>query len=374
MFISCLPKPNEVDPNYQGYSGNLSGSYTLSNFTIDSTIDPALTGLHTRYCYDTGISNMPIVVIMHGWSGDATQFNDDTYRRLASYGYFVLGVSMRQSTNRDASGRELHDIIDAVEYVKTNFSALVNQSRKAIVGYSGGGGNVLATVAKFPDYFNIYVDHFGMSDYGFEADGWYQTDPSFSTEIATRIGGIPADKPNEYKSRNIRDAVNNFGLLAPLLIFHDTEDASVDVIHSQEVDSAIINSKKEYRESTTSDSQRWTHGFPTNGSHISESEEFWKDRVFSSVEVDVPDQATIIVKGYIITKKFSIWLGNGTASEDGKNRSATVTYDVTTDTYTVTPLLEIGATDCTVKITQGDKTANQTISVETSIIVENPPM
>lgn len=371
MFMSCLPRPSVQDPNYEGYTGSLSGTYTISTFNQDSSIDPSITGLLRKYCYDNGIGNMPILVIMHGWSGNATSFDENTYRRLASYGFFVIAPSIRSSS--DASARELHDIIDAVDYVKTNFSSIVNPNRIAIAGYSGGGGNTLGVYAKFPDYFNLFVDHFGMSDYGYTPSGWHNTNPSYSGSIETRIGGTPVALPNEYRSRNMRQSINNFDLLAPLLIFHDTEDSSVDVVQSQEIESLVSSDQLIYRESTIGESERWTHGYPTNGSDVSDSEEYWKNLLFTSAPVEAPDSAVIIVSGYIVTKKFSIWLGNGTASEDGRNRSATVDYDLSTDSFTVAPLLEIGATDMTVKIVTNDgKVADQTISSETEIIVVAP--
>jgi predicted acyl esterase len=92
-------------------------------------------------------------------------------QRIAGEGYFVVAAGMRgrkgASGSEDASGKEIHDIYDAIQYVQTNFPALVSD-KVTISGYSGGGGNALAAASKFPDTFNVVVDHLGMSDYGYD--------------------------------------------------------------------------------------------------------------------------------------------------------------------------------------------------------------
>lgn len=339
-------------------------------FTIASSIDPTITGMYSKYAYEEGLTNMPVLVIMHGYIGDADSFEGTTYMRLARYGFFVLGVSTRAEKgaggSKDSSGRELQDIIDSVEYTKTNFSGKINTNNIVVSGYSGGGGNVYGLLSKFPTYFNMYIANFGMSDYGYEADGWYQTNPNYQTQLQNNIGGTPTAKPNEYRSRNHRESINNFGLLNPLYIFHDTEDTLVSVVHGQKIDTALgINVNKNYHESTIGDAERWDHGYPTDASTIAVSEKYWKDNVAALQKKVVPDSATIKVMGFIVTSKFTIWLGDGTASKDGTNRSALVTYNVANSTYDVTPLLETGATDCTVKVTQGTKSVTATISNQT---------
>jgi hypothetical protein len=77
------------------------------------------------------------------------------------------------------------------------------------------------------------------------------------------------------------------------------------------------------------------------------------------------------ISGYLITKRFSIWLGDNVNDElNGTNRSALLDYDVTNDSYTVTPYFENGATETKVIIKQADgKTATRVITATTTIVL-----
>jgi len=125
---------------------------------------------------------------MHGWSDDALVFGDDMLSRFADYGLFVAAIGLRGRNSadgaRDASGREIYDIIDAITYIRTNYASIVDSEKVCIVGYSGGGGNALAAACKFPDMFNVVVDFFGMSDYGRDGtNGWYYNNSGTHTAV-----------------------------------------------------------------------------------------------------------------------------------------------------------------------------------------------
>jgi hypothetical protein len=362
FFSSLRSKQETVNSDYDG---TLSGTYDTQSFTQSSSIDPEINDLTFKTVYDLGVSRIPILVLMHGWSGTELSFEQSTYQRFAYYGFFVLGVNMRKP--KDASGRELHDVIDAVQKVKADFNNLIDPNRVCVSGYSGGGGNVLGLYVKFPDYFNLYISHFGMSDYGFTVDGWYQTNPSYQAGIETAIGGTPSLKPNEYRSRNSRQSILNFNLLAELIIYHDEDDPEVDILQSSKLNDLIgVNDKFIFNRSQTGDVLRWIHGYPRNGFDIIQAESDWKQKVFDSSPVNAPNTGTIVVSGFMVTKQFSIWLGDGTSSNDGTNRSASIQYDLLNRTYIVDPIFETGATDCVVTISQGVSTVQQTINSQTT--------
>lgn len=361
-------------PSDDGYTGQLSGVVIRGNFTYSSSID-SINNLYASYAYDSGIANMAIFVLIHDYTGNADSFTEDTFSRFAEHGVFVISVGMRGRNSadgaRDLSARELYDIVDGIDAVKSRFSTLVNPNRVIANGYSAGGGNALGLACKFPDTFNLLIDNFGISDYGFDGTtSWYFTNPTQQAGLDTDIGGSRATHLNEYKSRDTRSAIGNFGLLNTLRIFHDTEDDKVDVINSQAINSVVSGSSKfDYNETTIGDLERWTHQYPFTGSDIIESEPLWTGLIYTASKTFIPSTGSITVIGYIVTSRFTIWLGNGTDAEDGMNRTATVDYNVLTDTYVVTPLLETGATDCVVKITQGSKSVTATISSTTLLVV-----
>lgn len=323
--------------------GELSAAYTNSSFTHGSSIDN-IPNLYAKYCYDNGMSNSPILVVMHGYDQEAADFTEGTMERFASYGFFVLAVGMRSkdgaSGTKDSSGRELHDIKEAIDYLRENFPSQAHPQKCAIVGYSGGGGNVLAMCVKFPDLFTCRIVHFGMSDYGYDAtNGWYYTNTSFQANISASIGGVPGSFPNEYKSRST--LINNaiaVNAISKIYLFHDSGDASVSVIHSRLVEDAFELEDKEnlvkYNESNSGSATRWLHALPNGAAAVVNSEAIWKVPALNSCPVRIPNIGRFIVQGYLITKQFELWLGNNTDStKDGQNRTGILDYDLRNENW-----------------------------------------
>lgn len=327
-----------------------------------------ITNLYAKYHY-TGTS-LPIVIVMHGWSQGAVDFADATLERMADYGAFVAAVGMRGRDGADgladASAREIYDIYDAIAYIKTNYSDIVDPAHVCVCGYSGGGGNALAFACKFPDAAQYIVSHFGISDYGYDAvDGWYNTtgNATYQAQMETRIGGDPAAVPNAYRARNAVEAIANY-TGGHLWLFHDQDDSVVPIVNSQNIATAMdAASLTNYTANYTSsaDATRWLHNLPNAGQPIIQTEPIWLQAVADKTHAawTVPTSGTVTVLGYIVTKRFTIWLGTGT------DEVATVAYDTATGQYTVTPLT--GSMD--VSITQGALTASQTISSETTLTV-----
>lgn len=128
-----------------------------------------LNNLLVRTAYAKDATDLPIVLILHGWDGQTAAYGE-MMDRLAQGGLFVGAVGMRGRDGadgaRDASGREIYDIYDALQTIRSQYAARVSPTLAAICGWSGGGGNALAAACKFPDTWNVVIDYFGMSDYG----------------------------------------------------------------------------------------------------------------------------------------------------------------------------------------------------------------
>src|SRR5688500_17494975 len=129
---------------------------------------------------DTGKLDAPIAVVMHayGTGPNMLQGLRPNAQRLRDAGFFVVSVAMRgrdgSNGTRDSGGMEIHDIYDAVEHVKATFPTRVDETNVSITGYSGGGGNAMSALTKFPDYFRAGSAFFGMSDYGYDTtNGWF---------------------------------------------------------------------------------------------------------------------------------------------------------------------------------------------------------
>src|SRR5690606_20148014 len=68
-----------------------------------------------------------------------------------------------------------------------------------ITGYSGGGGNAMSALTKFPDYFRAGSSYFGISDYGYvDGVGWYTNGAGSGhrSQLRTDIGDPTQEDPD----------------------------------------------------------------------------------------------------------------------------------------------------------------------------------
>jgi len=153
-------------------------------------------------------------------------------------------------------------------------------------------------------------------------------------------------------------------------MYHDKGDTLVPYVHSTRIKAAMDGASLtnySYNVSEITDTDRWQHGYPDAITDLQIPEATWAADIVSRSAWTVPASATHTVIGYIVTKRYQCWLkANGTATY-GRDAAATVTYGVTPNVYTVTPLT--GAIDVT--ITQADaKTGSATnISTATDVTV-----
>lgn len=341
-----------------------SSGIVSETITFASTINPELNALTGRIMYyKRARSPMPVLMLMHQFTGAYTDLDIGYLIRLARRRIFVVAINMRghgtDAGAPDASGREVYDIYDALQYVRTTYPTLASPDYAAIAGCSGGGGNTFACIAKFPDAWTVAAEYSGMSDY----ETWHDTAAAGAkSTVETRVGGTPAAVPNNYKARDHRDAAKNFSG-GFLYMYHDPTDAIVNVAQSQMVDAILTGlGRTNYAVKYLA----YGHGLGFGGyfqdSLVAKEETDWAGAVASKTHAvwTIPDTGTVVVSGYIKTKRFTIWLGDGTAA------AATIAYNTTTDSYTITP---ITTGDIAVVITQGTKTASQTINSETTLIV-----
>jgi len=339
-------------------------SYVITDteVTYASTIDSI--NIKATLTYPS-VSNMPILVCMHSFSTAVSSFNAATRMRLAgTYGNaFCVFVEMRgrgtSAGTEDCGSREIQDIIDAVEYVKDNYAASVDEDQIYVVGWSGGGGNVFSLLSKFPDYFNGGVACYGISDYGHDGvDGWYQNGASAAqiTLMESWIGDTPGNVPNNYHSRDSLLAITNY-TDGHLFMFHDDQDSSVPIVNTDNIRDALDGAGiANYTRNVTgvADDPRWLHEQPNTNNDIILSEAVFMPDVIGKTYAawTVPLTGTLEVAGFLDTKRFSLWLGDGTA-EYGN-----IVYNMTTRVFTIS--VDTGAYTYTLKLK--GQTPNASIS------------
>lgn len=324
-----------------------TGAYTEGTILYNSSIDSSITNLQANYTYDNGLAaalgTLPVLVVMHGYGGSTSEVTLATRRRLASYGLFVLVVGKR---TRDASGREIHDLLDAVADLRATFPSVASADRAGVIGYSGGGANALACAHKAPDFFTIYTSFFGISDYGYDTtDGWWFTRGDVRSLLITDVG----DRDATTAPYRARDAVGSIAQCLEhggyLYMFHDTADADVTVANSRRVRDALADvdlTNFSYAESTVGDALRWEHGFPDTVTDLVEAEWRFARRAAGAAAWSMPVRGNLRVAGWHKNKRFEVWLGPTnppkTSATGGLANVADVEFDVLTGEYNVTPI------------------------------------
>lgn len=315
-----------------------AGQVVEENITYSSSIDPCR-ALAAHLAYPAAGRALPVLVLMHGFRMRADGFHADAYQRIAAAGSFVIGVEMRgrgaSDCKPDAGGREIYDIVDAIRCVLGRYPDRTDSGQIHVAGYSGGGGNALSCAARFPDTFNTVASFFGISDYGYDPrDGWYHAASADQRKyLALWIGGTPAEAPDAYHSRAQVLAIANYSG-GHLWLFHDREDRNVPVVNSERVEQAmraagLHNCTASY--TGPGDDPRWLHASPNGNAGVIRAEAlFLTPIVKKSVPPwTVPERGTLRVAAYLETKRFGLWLGDGTAA------FGSVDYDVPRREFTI---------------------------------------
>jgi hypothetical protein len=298
----------------------------------------------------------PILVSMHGWHGAVQRYHPDDVKPALSGEWFLIQPEMRGRGNsggkQDANGWELQDVVDAVEFAKKHYHAFISDTSCIyLTGGSGGGGNVLGLIGKFPDYFCSAICEVGISDYGL----WYRHDMKgeFRDEMETQgwIGGTPDSNPEAYSSRGGITTLEN--LLTPLAMVYPEKDIRVPVEHAHNyLKKADAIGKRELIDYL----ELKGVGAVKGGGHWEnitvELETLRQDFVSRHLKkdykpVEIPRQGRFIVAGYLKTKHFEIVL-------DKIDNIAEVIYDLDKGEFKISPD-SAALVKLTIKRTSGKK-------------------
>lgn len=317
-------------------------------YTYTSTLTSDANGrldLVAELSYDDSRSNAPIAVVMHGYSGTSGLLA--TVRANAQYlrdkGFFAVSVALRNRDGsdgiRDSGGLEIYDIYDAVEAVKAQFPERVNPDIVYITGYSGGGGNTMAALSKFPNAFNAGAAYFGMSDYGYHrTDGWYFKGASddHRTQMRTdmgdpTLGNISVTDRYHARASNLASANNPY---SEIHLFVNSDEPTCPPVnmtsyYSNAVSQAAfagefsnitvhIGQAGLYQDfnsnglNEASERQYWPHGYPTVNQQAA-AETWFMDRLLAG---QIPRRAlnasdSLVVAGFVKTSRFDCRVGDG---------------------------------------------------------------
>lgn len=261
----------------------------------------------------------PLVLVMHGYNGSRKDVKDDL-AAFARRGVVAIGPDMRgcgQSAGRfDSSGLDIHDAIDAAGEIIRLFPGQVDPLDWNIVGYSGGGGNAIAAGCRFPDLFKTAVSFFGISDYAW----WHASKgrPDCNRVMEKAVGGPPDSVPARYEARNMTPAAGN-SLRTNWHFFWDEQESQCPpgMIDDWIAAYRAAGGTKVHRHvSRRTDSTRYHHGYRKNHADLCRADDlFFPDllKPLVSGSLDLPPQGELVVPGYLVTRRFNVFLGDGQA-------------------------------------------------------------
>lgn len=266
----------------------------------------------------TGTKPKPVCAYLHGWHGNRYYVARDLEtNRCMLDRFFLVGADMRgrgssgtepwwgtpdpamagragfvSEGSPDVSGWELNDVIDAIEEAKRRYPDHVLPDPVYAIGHSGGGGNVIAILGKFPDYFSAAYAGSAMSDYGEWArlTAWRQS-------IEQWIGATLKRNPRAFASRGgLTNVVNR---ITPIALSHGGRDTSVPCALSRVYVEANgkLGKPVPYRFDEEAEHGLW--------GHYEEMVEFLTRHRTPPV---LPEEGRLVITGYVKTRRFEVVL------------------------------------------------------------------
>lgn len=206
----------------------------------------------------------PLLIGIHGYGGSGEDLiNSSMAAEAEERGWLMAAPDMHARSAGINSGRYAfawpgaqHDILDAIEYMVTNYD--VDRSRIYIIGGSMGGQTAAVMAAKYPDVFAAAVPWMPITNLATwyyelpssqnvikkrlrQETGYPSCDPDVDTDDVTGCGTPQSGDPNtlfEYQRRSAIEMPQN-SRLVPLKMWHDVQDELVPIHHSRDLRDAI---------------------------------------------------------------------------------------------------------------------------------------
>ena len=261
-----------------------------------------------------------ILATTHGWHMSISSFRE-CEAPVSEYLYVEVDMRGRAYSEgtQDCNGWELYDVIDAIEYVKAHYQEyLLSTEVVYFEAGSGGGGNAYAIAGKFPDYFSHITAMCGISDYSL----WYKNDEigEFRDEMDIWIGSHTNGEA--YRSRSGITTIGN--LCTPMVITHGETDIRVPV---EQAHNFVAEAKRQGKEQLVSymelpgvgTREHWGNSTPEMLDAMTAFCE--AERKAHQVPVSIPSKGYLTVAGYLVTKRFSVFMNS-------INRVTKVFYDL----------------------------------------------
>jgi len=217
-----------------------SGAYEFKKIAYKSNVDgleiPAylFAPLNKR-----GVRGHAAMVWVHGGvHGDWTQSMLPFVKEAVERGYVIVTPDYRGSTGHGAAfynaidygGKELDDVLTAVDYLKT--LPYVDPDRLGIMGWSHGGFITAHLAMRKETPFKAAAAIVPVTNLVFRLS---YKGPGYQRSYATQpgIGGLPFEKPEEYIKRSPLYHVEDLNI--PILVHVATNDEDVNYVEDQQL-------------------------------------------------------------------------------------------------------------------------------------------
>lgn len=267
----------------------------------------------------------PIIAVMHGYISGREAVAQDI-RDLAKLGFFCIAPDMRgrgkSGGKWDSGGLDVHDIVDAILTAIREYPSELNRANINIIGYSGGGGNVLSALTRFPDLFHVGASFFGISDYGL----WYETAGRTDCNeiMKATLGGAPSEVPEVYAARNACLAAGNNHASKIHLFWDEEEKQCPPILNKKFVEAQHAAGVKPLTAhvSRAGDKVRWLHGYRTDHPMLVHADAILAEDIQRDVpSLALPHTGMLVVCGYVVTRHFQVFV------EDGRHGVVKVHYE-----------------------------------------------
>ncbi len=208
----------------------------------------------------------PFIVMLHGWSGDETQWKKDADLQILSDKYDILlilpdgGYDGWWVDSEVSPGRnyDTHIRQELKIWAVTNFNGATNASQHGVLGLSMGGFGAINQAIKYPDDYAAAASLSGVMDVTRHTDNWHLSNAL----------GLYADDPKRWERNNpLHIAQKKAPRHAPDMILICGRD---DFTFEENQDMAAILKKSGYASQV-----QWEAG--------THSHTFWKTHVGSAV-------------------------------------------------------------------------------------------
>ena len=276
----------------------------------------------------------PLLLVMHGYGGDKKNVEADV-KEFAAKGVVAVGPDMRGTGGSkgvwDSGGKDVHDILDAALAALEKYPKEIDAKNLNVVGYSGGGGNAIACAVRFPDLFQSCSSFFGISDYA----AWHASKgrPDCNSRMESALGGPPDKKPELYDARNANAAAAN-AQAAKLHFFWDELEtacppAMLETFLENHKKAGLANAARHV--SKAGDPLRYKHGYRAGNKGLTSADDLFMPDVLAPKKASpaLPKRGKLAVPGYLVTRHFTVWIGNAKAKDLQEAQKGAVLGQVT---------------------------------------------